>query len=266
MNKIVSSTSNPLVKTVQQLYEKAKFRKETGLFVVEGLRETRMAVKGGYRLKTLLYNPGIVAHDDLSTVITPDCELVEINDAVYEKLAYREGTEGLIGIFESRKNDLESVKINQMNPLILVAESPEKPGNIGALLRTADAAGVDLFVLANPKTDLYNPNVLRASLGAVFTTNVVSATSEETLKWLSQNKISVYCAYLSEKSVAYYSVDFKKGCAIVLGTESEGLSDYWVRYADKNIIIPMHGQVDSMNVSVSGAILLFEAVRQRSQK
>lgn len=268
MIKSITSTSNPLVKKVVQLTEKAKFRKEYGLFVVEGIREITMALKGGFEIRTLLYNPDIIGFDKIMRMgdfEVKNLEIIEINDVVYDKIAYREGTEGVIGLFSSKETDIKTVSLASKNPLILVAEAPEKPGNIGALLRTADAAGVDLFIIANPNTDLYNPNIIRASLGSVFTTKVVASITDDVIAWLRKNNIEIYCALLSNKSVPYFETDFKGPCAIVLGTESEGLSEEWVKNADKNIIIPMHGTVDSMNVSVSGAILVFEALRQRSQ-
>ena len=266
MNKIISSTTNPLIKSIALLLEKPRARKESGLFVVEGRREIEMALKGGYRLKTLLFEPEIFDPAIIGDILTAGAECIEVTGQVYQKLAYRESTEGVIGVFEIRDTSLESVVTLMENPVIFVTEAPEKPGNIGAMLRTADAAGVGLFVVANPTTDIYNPNIIRASLGALFTTRVATASTQEVIAWLKAKGFRIFCAYLSAKSVPYYHVNFNQPCAIVVGTEAEGLTKPWVENADENIIIPMHGSVDSMNVSVSGAILLFEALRQRAVK
>jgi TrmH family RNA methyltransferase len=149
------------------------------------------------------------------------------------------------------------------NPLVLVLEAVEKPGNLGAILRTADAAGIDAVICCDPQTDFYNPNVIRSSLGCVFTKQVATATSEETIDWLKKNHLAIYCTYL-QSSRLYTDIDFTKPCAIVMGTEATGLSDLWIKNSDANIIVPMHGKIDSMNVSTAAAVVVFEARRQRS--
>ena len=150
------------------------------------------------------------------------------------------------------------------NPLIAVLESVEKPGNLGAVLRSADAAGADAVIICDPLTDLYNPNLIRSSIGAVFSRQVATASSEDTIKWLEAHGIRILTAQLQD-SEWYYATDMRGGVAIVMGTESTGLSDIWRNAADAHIRIPMLGQLDSLNVSVSAAILLYEAVRQRNQ-
>ena len=177
-------------------------------------------------------------------------------------MAKRDTTEAVLAISSSTDHNLENLKLNTKNPLILVAEAPEKPGNIGALLRTADAANLDAVIIANPRTDLYNPNIIRSSVGCVFTGNVAMGSSSEIIKFLREKEIPIYCAALSA-SQSYLHTDFTSPSAIVVGTEAEGLTDEWLRNSDQNIIIPMEGQIDSMNVSVSAAILIFEAKRQR---
>jgi TrmH family RNA methyltransferase len=148
------------------------------------------------------------------------------------------------------------------NPLLLILESVEKPGNLGAVLRTADAAGVDAVIICDPHTDFYNPNVIRSSVGCVFTNQIASATSEETINWLKENNIKIFSTYL-KASAPYHETDFTKPCAIILGTEATGLSDLWVKKSDATIIIPMQGKIDSMNVSTAAAVVVFEARRQR---
>ena len=160
-----------------------------------------------------------------------------------------------------KERPLSGLKLRE-NPLILVLESVEKPGNLGAVLRTADAADADAVIICDPLTDLYNPNLIRASLGAIFTRQVAAATSGEAIKWLKDNNIKIYTAQLQDSSW-YYDTDMTCGTAIVMGTESTGLSDVWRMAADAHVKIPMLGSLDSLNVSVSAAILAFEAVRQR---
>ncbi len=266
MVKIITSLTNPLVKHITLLSEKSKLRRETRTLVVEGQREVLLALKGHYQLKTLVFNPTILSFNQLHNLygqIVLETELIEVSNQVYDKLAYREGTEGVIGIFHEKEQTLEGIVLPDQNPLILVAEAPEKPGNIGALLRTVDAAGVDACIIANPNTDMYNPNIIRASIGCVFTTQTVSESTASIIAWLKARKIKIVCATIADDSVSCYDVDFTVPTAIVVGTESTGLSEAWIEAADHNVLIPMRGQIDSMNVSVSASILMYEAVRQR---
>ena len=266
MIKSITSPTNPLIKNIVLLTDKSRLRKESSSFVVEGQREILLALKGGYLPKTILFNPTIVGYNqlfDLYGKVLFDTEMIEVTNLVYNKIAYREGTEGVIAIFKSEPSELGNIVFDQPYPLLLVAEAPEKPGNIGALLRTADAAGVDAFVIANPNTDVFNPNIIRSSVGAVFTNKVVSGTTSDIIAFLKKNKIRIVCATLSETSVSCYTQDFTVPTAIVVGTESTGLSEEWINAADVNVLIPMKGKIDSMNVSVSASVLLFEAVRQR---
>ena len=190
-----------------------------------------------------------------------DPQVFELSKAVYEKVAYRGGTEGVIAEVRAKYPGLEDLKL-KARPLVMVLESVEKPGNLGAVLRSADAAGADAVIICDPLTDLYNPNLIRASIGAVFTVPVVCCTSAEAIAWLKAGGIRILTAQLQD-SAPYYDVDMTCGTAIVMGTEATGLSDAWRRAADAHILIPMLGRLDSLNVSVSAAILLYEAVRQR---
>ena len=188
--------------------------------------------------------------------------MIEVTKAVYEKIAHRETTEGVIAVAKTKDLSLKNLNITTKTPLILVAEAPEKPGNIGALLRTADAANIDAVIIANPLTDLYNPNIIRSSVGGLFTVPIATGTSEEVIAYLKQHNIAIYSAILQE-SVDYDSIDFKNASALVVGTESTGLSPIWRVASTTNIQIPMEGKIDSMNVSVAAGILIFEAKRQR---
>ncbi len=242
------------------LQEKAKNRKQTGTFLIEGKREIFLALKGGYEIDTVLFNPEICSESEAKK-ISRTTELIEINKDVFQKLAYRDTTEGILAIAKTKSQQLSDLKLSE-NPLILVAEAPEKPGNIGALLRTADAAHLDAVIIANPKSDLYNPNIVRSSVGCLFTNQIATGTTAEIIAFLKERKINFYCATL-QNATAYHTQDYTTPTALVVGTEATGLTQEWRDATNQNIIIPMQGEIDSMNVSVAAAILIFEAKRQR---
>ena len=242
------------------LKEKAKARQQTGAFLIEGQKEISLAFKGGYEIETILFYPEICSENELRKW-SSSAELIQITKEIFEKLAYRDTTEGVIGIAKSKDLNLSKLKLSP-NPLILIAEAPEKPGNIGALLRTADAAKLDAVIIANPKGDLYNPNVVRSSIGCLFTNQIATGTTTEIISFLKEHKIAIYCATLQNAN-SYTAEDYTIPTALVVGTEATGLSQEWRDAATKNVIIPMQGEIDSMNVSVSAAILIFEAKRQR---
>jgi TrmH family RNA methyltransferase len=263
MNKLITSPQNPLIKQLSLLKEKSKARKKTGLFLIEGKRELSLAIKAGYKIETLLFFPDLFSQSEAEAMSNYDLEIIEISKEVFQKLAHRDTTEGIIAVVTSKKHKLEDLKLKSKNPLILVAEAPEKPGNIGALLRTADAANVDAVIIANPKSDLYNPNSIRSSVGCVFTTEIAMASSKETILFLQKYNFNIFSAILQE-SEPYHTQDYTLPTAIVVGTEATGLTKEWRDAATKNISIPMQGEIDSMNVSVAAGILIFEAKRQRN--
>ncbi len=265
MKKQITSINNPLIKKLILLKEKSRERKKTGLFLIEGKRELSLAIRGNYTIETLLFYPDLFSETEANSLSNYGIDIIEISKEVYEKLAYRETTEGVIAIARSRSLKLDDLKITNQNPLILVAEAPEKPGNIGALLRTADAANVDAFIIANIKTDIYNPNIIRSSVGCVFTNQIASGSTSEIIEYLKDKNIKIYCAAL-KASIDYHTQDYTQPTAIVVGTEDTGLSSEWLKNSAQNIIIPMQGQIDSLNVSVSAGILIFEAKRQRDFK
>ena len=259
--KQISSSQNPYIKSLLQLQEKAKARRQSGTFLIEGQREIELARNGGYTLESVLFVPEMISENEVKLLAGRQADLTEISREVYQKLAYRDTTEGIIAVAQSKSLRLEELRLSD-NPLILVAEAPEKPGNIGALLRTADAAGVDAVIIADPKGDLYNPNIVRSSVGCLFTNNIATGTTDEVIAFLKTNDIAIYCATLQD-STSYHTQDFKTAAALVVGTEATGLSTAWREASTQNIIIPMSGEIDSMNVSVAAAILIFEAKRQR---
>ncbi len=257
---VITSIQNPKVKSLLAL-EKPRERRRQQLFIIEGKKEIGLALQAGYKIGNLFYCVDIFPERDLQSLRIEDKFLVPVTKDVFDKIAVRENSGGVIAVAEMKTFRLEEIKLSK-TPLVLVLESVEKPGNLGAILRTSDAAGVDAVIICDPQTDFYNPNVVRSSLGCIFTKQVASATSEETIAWLKKNKISIYCTYL-KASKPYHAADFKISCAIVMGTEATGLSDIWVKNSYANIIIPMQGKIDSMNVSTAAAVVVFEAVRQR---
>lgn len=262
MAKEISSVQNAFIKHLIQIKEKSRERKKTGLFLIEGQREINLATKGNYELETILFNPEIISIDQVSILTHQQIDLIEISSEVYQRLAHRDKTEGVLAVAKSKSHTLKDLKLTSKNLLILVAEAPEKPGNIGALLRTTDAAHVDAVIIANPKSDLYNPNIIRSSVGCVFTNKIAMGSTSEIIGFLKENNVNIYCAAL-QASKLYTTQDFTKSTAIIVGTEATGLSEEWLRHSTQNIIIPMQGEIDSMNVSVAAGILIFEAKRQR---
>lgn len=259
----ITSTQNPKIKNIIKLQQKSSERKLQKLIVIEGLREINLAIKSGMKLKQLLVCSDIISLDDINNELKYDtAEVFEINKVVFEKLAYRGSTEGLIALAEPKFYNLNDLELRK-NPLIVILESVEKPGNLGAILRTADAAKVDAVIICDPLTDIYNPNTIRSSVGCVFTNQIVAASSDETIAWLKEKGIKSFAAALTATE-NYHKTDMTGPVAIVMGTEAVGLTDKWLKNTDKQIIIPMSGEIDSLNVSTSTAILVFEAMRQRN--
>ena len=256
--KQITSAQNPFIKSLIQLQEKAKARKQSGSFLIEGMREIELAIKGNYEIETILFLPELVSNNQI-TKLTDNP--IEITKEVYQKLAYRDTTEGILAVAKTKSLQLADLKLSE-NSLILVMEAIEKPGNIGAILRTCDAAKIDAVIIANPKTDLYNPNIIRSSVGCLFTNQIATGSTEEVIDYLIQNNINFYSATL-QNSTSYHTQNYTLPTALVVGTEATGLSELWRKKATQNIIIPMQGEIDSMNVSVAAAILIFEAKRQR---
>jgi len=258
---MITSKTNPRIKNIAKL-AKASERKQQNLFVVEGYREIDRAIASGYKLKELFFCNELFQNKAwINSIIALSSFVEEVSSDVFAKIAYREQSDGLLALFESKNLSLENVKLCH-NPLIIVLESVEKPGNLGAVLRTADAAAVDAVIVCDPRTDIYNPNTIRSSLGCVFSVPTVTANSSETIHWLLNNRIRIVATSL-EASIPYTQADFTLPTALIMGTEATGLSAQWTEIADQNIIIPMRGIADSLNISVSTAIVLFEALRQR---
>lgn len=268
MLQSITSAQNPKIKDFLALQEKSRLRREKGLFVVEGRRELLHCLEAGFSPRTIFVCEEILGAGEMEAVLGAageGCTVFSVSANVYDRMAYRSGTEGVTAIMQARNLGLEKLRFRNEEPLIVVVEAVEKPGNLGAILRSADAAGADAVIVCDPLTDLYNPNLIRASIGAVFSVPVVAASSAETIEWLRSRGVTIYTAQLQDSSW-YYDCDMKKATAIVMGTEATGLTGIWREAADRHIRIPMLGKLDSLNVSVSAAVLLFEAVRQRNSK
>ena len=259
--KQITSSQNPFIKSLIQLQEKAKARKQSGTFLIEGMREIELAIKGNYEIETILFLPELVSEQQIIKLTNNRIDTIEISKEVYQKLAYRDTTEGILAVAKTKSLEIAALKLPK-NPLILIMDAIEKPGNIGAILRTCDAAKIDAVIIANPKTDLYNPNIVRSSVGCLFTNQIATGTTEEIIDFLIENNINFYSATL-QNSTSYHTQNYTTPTALVVGAEATGLSQLWRKKATRNIIIPMQGEIDSMNVSVAAAILIFEAKRQR---
>ena len=260
--KAFTSLQNPTIKNIIKL-TKSKERKTQQLFVIEGAREFSLALQSGYETAAVYVCRELFAKTDYPDVLDTISEntVFDISPAVFEKIAYRENSDGIVALSKPKSHTLSDLKLSK-NPFVIILEGVEKPGNLGAILRTADAAAVDAVIVCDPQTDLYNPNVIRSSVGGLFTVPTAVCTSEEALKWLNDNNITSYAAEL-QAAEFYQNIDFRTPSAIVMGTEADGLTDFWLENAKKRIKIPMRGKIDSLNVSVSTAVIAFEAMRQR---
>jgi TrmH family RNA methyltransferase len=262
----ISSTQNPKIKIFKVLQEKSKKRKEHNQFVIEGVKEIQYALQAGYKIEELYVTE---EHQSQKTklliqkLMNMEVELHQLATPLFKSLCYRTNTTEALAIAQKKEHRLNTLQLKK-KPLILIAESPEKPGNIGALARTVDAGKFDALIITNPRTDLYNPNVIRSSVGCLFSIPIALTTNEEVFLFLKSNKIKLYSATLSQKAKPYTKEDFTKATAIAVGAEDTGLSESWCNQSDHHITIPMKGVNDSLNVSVAAGIILFEAIRQRS--
>ena len=258
----ITSLQNNAIKNIVKL-GKNRERQQQGLFIIEGARELSLALRSDYIIESVYVCREMFDKTKYPDVLDglSDNEVCDISHEVFKKIAYRENSDGIVALAKPKQHTLPDLQLSD-NPFIIILESVEKPGNLGAILRTADAASIDAVVVCNPSTDLYNPNVIRSSVGGLFTVQTAVCTSSEAINWLREKGIASYAAEL-EAADFYQDVDFTKPSAIVMGTEADGLTEMWLNNADKRIKIPMKGEIDSLNVSVSTAVLTFEAMRQR---
>lgn len=259
----ISSLKNPRIRQLIAL-EKPRERRQQGLFVVEGVREVSLAQQSGHVLRSIFICPALFTPDREYPVSENGAEVFHLSEDVFARVAVRGSTGGVIAVAELREHGLTGLPESE-NPHYLILEKVEKPGNIGAMLRTADAAGLSGVIVCDPATDFHNPNVIRSSLGCVFTVPMARASSGEVLTWLRERSVRTFAAALTDTATPYHQQDYTGGTAFVLGSESHGLSDFWLGNSDAQVIIPMRGRIDSMNVSNAAAVLVFEATRQRDR-
>jgi TrmH family RNA methyltransferase len=264
MSLTLTSPHNPLIKFVVKLRDR-RAREREGLMLVEGYEELSLALNSGARPQTIFVCPAFHHNTEhaarLESLRASGVEVVEVTPPVFEKIAYRENPDGWLAVVPIPKHTLSDWKLKE-NPLLVVAEAVEKPGNLGAILRSADAAGVDGLIVCDPTTDPYNPNVVRASKGTLFSVPMVEADGQEALRWLRERGIAIVAATPQAKAI-YTEVDLRGPVAIAVGAEKEGLSRAWLEEADLAVRIPMLGRVNSLNVATATTLLLYEAVRQR---
>jgi len=259
----IDSPNNQLIKEVLNLQLKSKERKKTGKILIEGLKEISLAIKFNVSIEKILFCPEIIDLDSVKELIGEQYHLAgkyELSKKAFSKISYRETTGGIVVIAKALSISLTDIKVDRKS-LFIILESVEKPGNLGAIARIADAAQVDAIIVCNPLSDVYNPNAIRASLGCVFSVKIANSDTDSVLKWLKENNITSYAAEL-QATEFYHNCDFSRSSAIVFGTEAFGLSQKWIDSADKRIKIPMLGSIDSLNVTNSVAIITFEARRQ----
>ena len=262
----ITSFSNPRIKEVGKLRERDA-RDETGLMIAEGLRETTRAFDAGVVCQDVYFSKSFFdqnKEDSFVREITKKAENVfVVKDEVFEKVCFGKRNEGVVFTCKQPKRKISDLKLSQ-NPLVVIVESLEKPGNLGAILRTCDGAGVEAVIVCDQVADIYNPNVVRSSTGVIFSIPIVKATGEEAVRFLKEKKINI-CATFLEADKKYTQINMNKPIAIVVGSEQKGLDDFWRQAADDFVFIPMAGKADSLNVSVATSIVLYEAVRQRSE-
>ncbi|MEN9447763.1 MAG: hypothetical protein RJA25_1053 [Bacteroidota bacterium] len=255
--KQITSTSNPFIKKILLLQEKSRERKEEGLFVIDGWKETQLAIANNFEIDTILFRKGFELNFDESSVEN----VVEVSEEVFDKISYRGNTSKVVALAKPKNISLQNISLSK-NPLIVVLDGIEKPGNVGGMLRTADATGADAVICCNPQTDIYNPNIIRSSVGCIFTQQIVVSSKEECYRFLQEQNIAIYTTSLKAAN-NYLKDNYTIPSAFVFGTEAEGVDAFWEEHSKQNIIIPMRGQNDSLNVSNAVAVILFEAVRQR---
>ncbi|MDR0508124.1 MAG: RNA methyltransferase [Dysgonamonadaceae bacterium] len=259
----ITSLQNDKIKNIRLLNAKARERKDQALFIIEGVRELNLAINGGYRIDSVYLCLELMDKTSCTEIVRciAPCNRFEISKNIFQKLAYREDSGGILALAKPQPHTLADLNISK-NPFIIVIEAVEKPGNLGGILRTADAAHIDAVIVCDQATDIYNPNVIRSSVGCLFTVPVVVSSNSEAYSFLKERNIQTFAAELTAAQW-YQAMDYTQPSAIVMGSEANGLTDFWLRHADYRIKIPMRGAIDSLNVSVSTAIITFEAMRQR---
>lgn len=256
----ISSLQNSHIKQLVLLQEKARERKKQGLFTVEGLKEVEMLFEATYQITACYIDESLIQNIPW-WLTNNNVPLYSIDKKVFEKISYRESTSGIVALAKTKEHTLDSLQLKS-NSLIIVVEHVEKPGNLGAVIRTADACGADAVIVCEPAADIYNPNCIRNSVGTFFNTTIAVCNNEDCFHFLQKYHIRSYATAITTEH-HHYDADYIKATAFIFGTESKGLSPFWLQHADEIIKIPMLGKNDSLNVSNSVAICVYEALRQR---
>lgn len=258
----ILSLDNKKIKNILQLQNKSNYRKIKSLFIIEGIQEFQMAIAGSYEIKEIFICKNIFNNKYLS--ILKKYQITEISQKIFQKISYRKTSGGLIAVSKIKKFYIEDINI-QKNSIILIFDKIEKPGNLGAILRSADAGGIDFVILSDTKIDIFNPNVIRSSIGAIFHLKIIVNTYKNIISWLIQKKIKIITTALTKKSNNIFKTNFatKEPIAIIFGSENQGISDNWLKVTHDNISIPMKGKSDSLNISNATSIIIFEVLRQR---
>ncbi len=261
----ITSMQNPKIKHIQKLRDK-RDRDQTGQFVIEGFRECLRAKEANWPFLQIFYSPSLfLGVNEKALISSISAEKFEVNGDVFRKISLRDRPDGIMAVAKTKhfiKEDLDHFLTKKDNPFLVIAEAIEKPGNLGSILRSADATGVDAVIVANRCTDIYNPNVIRSSVGTLFTVPVFELSNEEICEVVKKYKIDLLAATPHTPHL-YFDVDLKGPIAILVGTEQLGLSSFWMEKATKKIKLPMLGKADSLNVSNATTVLLYEVIRQR---
>lgn len=258
----ILSLDNKKIKNLLKLQKKSRYRKIKSMFVIEGIKEFKMAISTLYQIEEIFICPEIF--NIKYFYLLNKYKITKISEKIFKKISYRKTSGGLIAISKIKKFFLEKINITTKS-IILILDKIEKPGNLGSILRSVDAAGIDTVILSDPKTDIFNPNVIRSSIGAVFNINIVIETYKNIIPWLLKNKIKIITTAFEKKSKNIFEINFQKifAIAIIFGSENKGLSNHWIKIKNENIKIPMTGKIDSLNISTALAIIIFEIIRQR---
>lgn len=261
--KYISSKNNSIFKNISKLSSSSRKRNQTKSFLVEGIKFIEMCHSNKFNFIEIIICSEIISNENLNFIKKKfeHFNLFDFSKKLFDDISYKKNEDGILAIVQNKNNSIDDFKLSK-NPYILVVESPEKPGNIGALLRTADAAGMDGLIIANPKTELYNPNTIRSSLGSLFSMQIATDSTENVINFLTKNDIQICSTYV-EKSKNYLDINYSKPSAIVIGKESSSLTSVWRNKSDELISIPMKGKMDSLNLSVCAAIVIFEGLKQR---
>lgn len=254
---IIESFQNDKIKNIAKLLTDNRFRKKSKVFVVEGQQENERAQQYDFEAVEFF------VCENIFTGKLPNSKIHYVTEKIYEKIAYRGSSEGIIGIYHTKETDLNSFKPKD-NSTIMVVEGVEKPGNLGAILRSCEAFGIDALIVTDAKADFYNPNVIRSSVGCLFGMEVFQAENQETLDFLKKNQFNIYTTIMDESAEDLYKRDFTRKSAVLFGTEHSGLSDFWSGKG-RNTLIPMAGSIDSLNLSNAVAITCYESLRQKKK-